>query len=160
MKKSYLSSEASEHEMKLVQMGAKVELVNSKMCYVRFVIEGLEIEYVYNINHKNKFFLERVKPYPLALRVTDTENELIAVIEIDLAQFKNAVKSHNINSFINIGTELNKSIKKFEDLFLYYNLPKEECDVLQSKIDDLLEYIYKAKEHSERIFFEKEPENL
>lgn len=158
--KSYLLSEASAHEMKLVQMGAKVELVNSKMCYVRFVIEGLEIEYVYNINRKNKFFLERVKPYPLALRVTDTENELISVIEIDLAQFKNAVKSHNINYFISIGTELNKSIKKFEDLFLYYNIPREECEVFQSKIDDLLEHIYKTKEHSERIFFEKEPENL
>ncbi len=158
--KSYVISEASEHEMKLVQMGAKVELVNSKMCYVRFNLEGIEIEYVYNINNKNKFFLERVKPYPLALKVTNTEQELISVIEIDLAQFKNAVKSHNINYFLNIGNELTKTIKKFEDLFLYYNIPREECEAFQEQVDALLDHIYKTKEQAERVFFEKEPDNL
>lgn len=158
--KSYVISEASEHEMKLVQMGAKVELVNSKMCYVRFNLEGIDIEYVYNINNKNKFFLERVKPYPLALKVTNTEQELISVIEIDLAQFQNAVKSHNINYFLNIGNELTKTIKKFEDLFLYYNIPREECEAFQAQVDALLDHIYETKDRAERVFFEKEPDNL
>jgi hypothetical protein len=158
--KSYLISAASEHEMKLVQMGAKVEIVNSKMCYIRFNLEGIEIEYVYNINHQNKFFIERVKPYPLALTVTSTEQELISIIEVDLAQFKNAVKSHNINYFLNIGSELTKTIKKFEDLFLYYNIPRDECEVFQNQIDDLLNHIYKTREQAERVYFEKEPDNL
>lgn len=158
--KSYVLSEASEHEMKLVQMGAKVELINSKMCYVHFNLEGIEVEYVYNINNKNKFFLERVKPYPLALKVTDTEQELISVIEIDLAQFKNVVKSHNLSYFVNIGIELNKTIQKFEDLFLYYNIPREECEAFQEKVNDLLDHIYKTKDQSERVFFEKEPDHL
>lgn len=158
--KSYVLSEASEHEMRLVQMGAKVVQVNSKMCFVTFNISGIEIEYVYNINNKNKYFIERVKPYPLALKVTDTEKELISIIEIDLAQFSRAAKSHNFNYFLEIGTAMNTTIKKFEDLFLYYNIPTEECLSIQSKINDILDHIHKTKEVSERVFFEKEPDNL
>lgn len=158
--KPYVLSQASEHEMRLVQMGAKVEQVNSKMCFVTFEIGDITIEYVYNINKKSQYFIERVKPYPLALKVTETENELISVIEVDLAQFKKASESHNINYFINIGNAMNTTIKKFEDLFLYYNIPTEECFAIQEKVNELLDQIHKTKEVSPRVFFEKEPDNL
>ncbi len=158
--KTYMQSEATEHEMKLVQMGAKVEQVHSRMCYIRFLVEGVEVEYVYNINKKKKYFLQRKKPYPLALKVTNTEKELVSVIEVDLEQFKNAARSHNINYFLNIGTDLIKTIQKFEDLYLYYNVPKEDCQRFAEQVKALKDEIYVMRDKSERVYFEKEPENL
>jgi len=141
-------------------MGGKVEQINSKMCYVQFKVGCTEVEYVYNINSKNKYFLERIKPYPLPLRVFDNEDDVIDLIKIDIRQFENACKSKNIESFIKINNELNKTIKKFEDLFLYYNVPKIESIIIMSKIKEIQDEILKTQNSSERVFFEKEPENL
>jgi hypothetical protein len=157
---NYLNVEASQHEMKLIQMGAKVEQINSKMCYVKFMIDGIPVEYVYNLNKKNKYFLERIKPYPLPVRSYENVEDLVNVIEVDIKQFRNAVKSKNIESFVNINKGLIDIIKKFEDLFLYYNVPVSEVGLITSKINEIQEEIAKTKSTAERVFFEKEPENL
>ncbi|MDF2840894.1 MAG: hypothetical protein K0Q99_1666 [Clostridia bacterium] len=157
---NYLNVEASQHEMRLIQMGAKVEQINSKMCYIKFVIEGIPVEYVYNLNKKNKYFLERTKPYPLAVKAYENVADLVEVINVDIKQFKNVVKSKNIESFLAINKELISTIKKFEDLFLYYNVPTEEVELLKNKIGEIQQEIAKTKETAERVFFDKEPENL
>lgn len=158
--KSYILSEASEHEMKLVQMGAKVSQINSRMCFVHFIVNGVEVEYVYNINAKDQYFLERIKPYPLALKTLDTEDDVVKLIALDLEQFRNAVTSRNINCFIKVGNDLNLALKKFEDLFLYYNISRDECDLILQKVDQVIEEVYHAKETSKRVFFDKEPDHL
>ena len=56
--------------------------------------------------------------------------------------------------------QLHTALLNVKYLFLYYNIPREECEIFQSKVDDLLNHIYKSKETSERVYFEKEPENL
>ncbi|OGO76847.1 MAG: hypothetical protein A2Y23_08115 [Clostridiales bacterium GWB2_37_7] len=157
---NYLNVEASQHEMRLIQMGAKVEQINSKMCYIKFVIDGVPVEYVYNLNKKNKYFLERIKPYPLAVKTYENVADLVEVINIDIKQFKNVVKSKNIESFLTINKELISTIKKFEDLFLYYNIPLEEVELLRNKISEIQQEIVKTKETAERVFFDKDPENL
>lgn len=158
--RSYISSEASQHDMKLVQMGAKVELINSKTCYVKFTIGDITVEYVYNINAKGKYFLERIKPYPLPIKVFEKEADVIKIIDIDIRQFKNAAKSKNIDTFIKINNELNKTIKKFEDLFLYYNVPTIENEIIMNKIQEIQDEIVKTQKNSERVFFDKDPDNL
>ncbi|ERJ12046.1 hypothetical protein [Haloplasma contractile] len=158
--RKYMKSEASQHEMKLVQMGGTCKQINSTMCYVQFEIEGIEIGYVYNINKYNKYFLERVKPYPLPIREFECEADVIKTIEIDIIQFKNAAKSRNINEFIEINQSLNFIIKEFEDLFLYYNVPKFETDIIHRKIDEIQAEIEKTQRESERVFFKKDPDNL
>lgn len=158
--RKYMNSEASQHEMKLIQMGAKVKFVNSKMCYVKFCIDDIEVAYVYNINKHNKYFLERVKPYPIPAKEFDYEEDVINVITTDIKQFKNANNSHNIHEFIKINKELNHTIKEFEDLFLYYNVPSEEIDIILTKIREIHQEIIKTQQQSERVFFEKDPETL
>jgi hypothetical protein len=157
---SYLNVEASEHEMRLVQMGAKVEQVNSKMCYIKFMVENVPVEYVYNLNKKNRYFLERIKPYPLPVRSFDAESDIVDLIEVDIKQFKSAVKSKNIDCFVGISKELNNTIKKFEDLFLYYNVPTMKAEAIMKKIQEIQDEITKTKDTSERVFFEKDPGNL
>lgn len=156
----YLNVEASQHEMRLIQMGAKVELINSKMCYIKFLIEGIPVEYVYNLNKKNKYFLERIKPYPLAIRSYEKVEDIVNVIEVDVKQFKNVVKSKNVQSFVNITNEFIGIIKRFEDLILYYNVPAEKVGIIMGKINEINQEISETKETANRVFFEKEPENL
>lgn len=158
--RGYNISEASEHEMKLAQMGGKVGQIHSKMCFVNFDIGGLVVEYVYNINAKDQFFLERIKPYPLALKILDTEDDVVKLIAIDLEQFAHAMKSKNITDFIKVGSDLNVALKKFEDLFLYYNISRDECHLILEKVEEVIHEVYHAKEISKRIYFEKEPDNL
>lgn len=158
--RKYINSEASQHEMKLMQMGAEVEQINGKMCYVKFKVGKIDVEYVYNINAKNKYFLERIKPYPLPIKEFENEDDVIEIIKIDIKQFENASKSRNMECFIQISKELNKTIKEFEDLFLYYNVPKLESVIIMKKIKEIQEEIINTQNKSERVFFEKDPDNL
>ena len=89
---------------------------------MRFHIGEFKLSYVYNINRSNRYFLERLKPYPLPLKEYENEDDVIEMIRLDLEHFQNAAKSKNITSFIKINQELNRTAKAFEDLFLYYNV--------------------------------------
>ena len=84
MKKYIISTEAAQHAMKLTQMGANVKQVSGKLCYVSFDLGYMTLEYVYNINAKGKYFLERIKPYPLPIKAYDNEDDVIDIIEIDV----------------------------------------------------------------------------
>lgn len=158
--KRYIGAEASEHEMKFIQMGAKVEQINSKMCYIRFELGSLNVEYAYNINKKGKYFLERIKPYPLPINVFEKEEDIVEVIAVDIRQFKNAINSKNIDKFIDINNELHTMIKAFEDLFLYYNVPSFKAGAIMEKIKGIEEEIHETQRQSERVFFEKDPRYL
>jgi hypothetical protein len=158
--KRYIGAEASEQEMKLVQMGAMVEQVNSKMCYVRFKLDNMDVDYVYNINKKGRYFLERISPYPLPIREYENESDIVKVIDIDIRQFKNAINSKNFDIFASINKELHMTIKAFEDLFLYYNVPAMKAETIMEKIKGIQEEINETQRHSERVFFDKDPEYL
>lgn len=160
MRNKYLSAEIMQQSMKLKQMGAEVTVINSKLCYISFDLSGFKVSYVYNVNKKGRYFLERIKPYPLPLREFENENDVIDIINIDLDQFKNAIKSHNIDKFIAIARKLDNVFHKFEDLFLYYNLPEAEIKRLYDEILQFESDIERIKDTAERICFEKEPEFL
>jgi len=158
--KNYVIGQASEHDMKLVQMGGKVTFITSEMCYVKFHVAGIEIEYVYNINSKDKYYLERIKPYPLGLNMFDNEDDVLKIIEIDLEQFEAAAKDNNIQCFIEVGQELNTVMKKFEDMYLYYEVPSEKCDKIYQLSKAIEAEIYDCVNNSKRVYFKKEPSFL
>ncbi|BEP28700.1 hypothetical protein [Helicovermis profundi] len=158
--RTLINAEIMEQGIKLRQLGAKVTVISGKLCYVKFEIGGYKIQYVYNVNSKGNYFLERTKPYPLPLREFEKEEDVIDIIEIDIEQFKFALKSQNINDFINIGKELNFTIRKFEDLFLYYNVSSDKVQSIKNKLHEINKEINNTKEISKRIYFRKEPENI
>jgi len=155
-----INAEVLEHSMKLQQMGGKVNVVNSKLCYVSFDISGFTLEYVYNINKKGNYFLERIKPYPLPLREFASEQDVVDIIAIDLEQFKNAIRSHHSGEFVDSGRCMVDVLKKFEDLFLYYNISSDNMNLLSDKMHELDKIISQVKSDSKRLFFKKEPDNL
>ena len=157
----YVDSETNQHVMKLVQMGANVTVVSSQMVYVSFdITEDVKVSYVYNINKKNKYFLERIRPYPLPVRVFDSAEDICNIIKIDIEQFKNAANSHNIYEFIQKSRNFHNIILMFEDLFLYYNVNPDIFKKLQDDIDDIYTTISDALKSSERVYFGKDPDNL
>ena len=157
----YVESEANQHVMKLIQMGADVKIVPGKMVYVTFDIEqNIQLAYVYNLNRKNKFFLERIKPYPMPVREFNTPDAICEIIKIDVEQFRNAIKSHQIRKFIDINLEFHKLLLTFEDLFLYYNIKTETFAEIKGHLDAIHKTIHSAKESDDRVYFKKEPDNL
>ncbi len=160
MRNKYINAEIMQQSMKLKQMGADVTVINSKLCYISFDVSGFKVSYVYNVNKKNRYFLERIKPYPLPLREFESEDDVIEIINIDLDQFKNAIKSHNIDQFIALARKLDLVFHKFEDLFLYYNLPEDETKRLFNEILTFEKDMDTIKENVERICYDKEPEFL
>lgn len=157
---NYISAEAMEQEMKLVQMGAKVTQINGKLCFVQFKIGGVDVEYVYNLNGKGQFFLERIKPYPLPLRPFDDESKVVEIIDIDLEQFRQAACSTHMPQFIQLGKQFHETAKRFEDLFLYYNVPDKAIMALQDVLIQANEIIDQCKTDSDRLYFRKDPDNL
>ncbi|MBI9009900.1 MAG: hypothetical protein JEZ05_07700 [Tenericutes bacterium] len=157
----YINSEASQHVMKLLLLGANVQLVSGKMVYVKFTLENdIQVAYVYHINKKNKYFLERIKPYPLPIREFDTADEVIDIIQLDFHQYENAAKSRKIREFINLNKEMHSVMKSFEDLFLYYNIPEASLNSIKENVLKAKETILEASKSANRVFFEKDPENL
>lgn len=147
-------------EMMLRQMGAEVILYHGLQCFVRFRIEGLEISYAYNINRKDKYFLQRLKPYPMPAGVFENVNDVVDAIKIDIDQFKNALKSKNFEKFISINKDMLKGVRVFEDFFLYYNVSSEVLDEIAEDIKKVNEKLRKSIENSERVYFESEPKGL
>lgn len=74
--------EACKHLIELTQLGADVKQINSKMCYVKFTPGEIKLSYVYNINKKGNYFLERIMPYPVPIREFDDESDVIRIIKI------------------------------------------------------------------------------
>ncbi|QVK18753.1 hypothetical protein KHQ81_03300 [Mycoplasmatota bacterium] len=154
---NYINLEASKHQMKLVMMGADVKQIYSKLCYVRFDLDRCRVSYVYNINKSNRYFLERIKPYPLPYRDFNNEEDIINEINFDIKQFQNAELSQNIYKFIQINKNIHNLMKEFEDLFLYYNVPKEKFAYLLDELSQISDMIKKVQNNSDKIFFESEP---
>lgn len=155
-----VKAELALQTMKLRQMGAKVTVINSMMCYVKFDVDGLIVTYVYNVNKDERYFLERIKPYPVPLRESDSEEDVIDIIEVDLEQFKNVKNKSYIDKFVQINQRFSKTMQRFEDLCLYYDVNEESINKIFSEIDCIDAEIKFAKENSKRIYYKKDPEFL
>lgn len=157
----YIISEVTQHLMKLIQLGANVQVVSGKMVYVKFHIkDDVYVEYIYHINKKNKYFLERIKPYPLTLKEFDSQDDIIDIIKIDYQQFLNASNSKHLNEFVDIGRQIHAVMKEYEDLFLYYDVKQDAIDSIQDELTKLKNKIESEAKQSERLYFEKNPDNL
>lgn len=154
MRKIIDSAEVSELTIKLQQLGAKVNVIRSTLCYVDFDLEELELQYVYNVNHKGNYFLERIKPYPLALEEVGSEKDVIKLISKDMEKFKNVLKSSHSQEYIAMANQISKTFSTFEDTFLNYNIPAEKIQKIYKKILALEFEIDVIRDISKQIFDE------
>ncbi len=154
--KKILDAELSVNTMKLEQKGGEVKIIKSKTCYVKFMVDGLKLSYVYNINKDGKFFLERISPYPMPVREFKMEGTVVDLILFDVEQFKNASKSRNMQEFIDVSMQINKTVRSFEHLFLYYNVENEHLKEMHKKLNEIGELITETRESSDRIYYDED----
>lgn len=160
---TFMSSRMVRHELnkeELKKLGAKFIDIQGVMFYVKFRINNYKISYLYHLNSDNTYFLERIKPYTMAVGNYSTEEEIVDLIKVDIEQFSNAMKSKHFKNFLDIDMNISKLVRIFEDLYLYYNLGDEDIDKINDELDKLLEIFLQIKFKSERVYLKKDPEVL
>ncbi|MFZ5969028.1 MAG: hypothetical protein ACOYVK_17875 [Bacillota bacterium] len=160
MSKKFMNVERNIHEIKLRQMGAEVQVIRGIMHYVRFNLDGTIVEYVYHINNKDNYFLQRRSPYPLNVGIYESHDDVINIIQHDIAQMLNAKKSKKFDKFIEINRTLCNIERNFEDLYLYYNIPGVQAGKIEEKIAELKTLILETQKISERVYFDKDPDSI
>ncbi|MBS4537969.1 hypothetical protein GOQ27_05820 [Clostridium sp. D2Q-11] len=160
---AYMTIRQIRHQMclnRLRDMGCEVISIQGVMFFVKYKLNDFKISYMYHINSDNTYFLERIKPYVVTAGDLKTEDDVVNLIKVDIEQFLNARKSKNFQSFIEVDTELSKTVRTFEDLFLYYNLSKEDTELVKDEIDKIKKLLKEVKGRSQRVFYDKDPENI
>lgn len=158
-----MSSRLIRHQIcieELKDLGAKVISVQGVMFYVKFKIKDIKLSYMYHIKTDNTYYLERIKPYFMTIGDYESEEDIIDIIKIDLEQFTNAMNSKNFNDFIDIDRRITKLVRYFEDLYLYYNVPKDDLTIIKDEVDTILDTILEIKDRSKRVYHKKDPESF
>lgn len=147
------SAQGDAIETLLRQMGAyDIVKVRGLLYFMKFKLnDKFEISYSYNINAKKQYFLQRIKPYPIPQGVFSDEYEVVSFITKDLKKFNNAMNSSNFNLFLDVTKKVNSVTSKMEDLFLNYNVDKNEFLRLNKELDDIVNEINFSKDKSKRL---------
>ena len=77
--------------------------------------------------------------------------EIAEFIEKDLSRFRNAEHSSNFDKFIEISKKGAEFAEALENLFLNYNVDKDEMERMDEKLDKLLEHLEQAREKAAPI---------
>ncbi|MCR8744941.1 hypothetical protein [Romboutsia lituseburensis] len=147
------SAQGDAIETLLRQMGAyDIVKVRGLLYFMKFKLnDKFEISYSYNINAKKQYFLQRIKPYPIPQGVFSDEYEVVSFITKDLKKFNNAMNSSNFNLFLDVTKKVNSITSKMEDLFLNYNVDKNEFLRLNKELDDIVNEIKFSKDKTKRL---------
>lgn len=127
-------------EVSLRQLGATaIKEINSVMYLAEFKLtEKLTVSYVYNITHNDKFYLQRVEPYPIPRMKFAGEQEIVRYITRDVQKFRNAANSSNFNTFLCVTEKVSTITDCIEELFLNYNVPGEDLTMFHKQLDALI----------------------
>lgn len=140
-------------ETLLRQLGAfHVKKVRGILYFIKFKLDdNVEISYTYNINAKNQYFLQRIKPYPLPQGAFENEYEIVTFIKKDLLKFNSAKNSSNYSLFKEVTNMANSITTNMECLFLNNKVNDHDFLALQKELNDVLDKIEKLKENSPKL---------
>jgi len=139
-------------EVILRQLGAtKIRKIRSYLYFIEFQLsEEWKVTYSYNINTKDEYFLQRIKPYPIPQGFSD-EYEVVSFITKDLKKFVNAKNSSNFPTFVEVTRKVNSINDEMEKLFLNYNVETDDLENLNSKLDNISKNIEDARNNSKQL---------
>jgi len=132
-----LTANLEEVDMQLTQMGAKVTSLHGLVSFIHFDLNQTELFYVYNINAKNQYFLQMVKPFSTGAGIFCKPQDIVQYIKNDLKQFQNASNSNVFAEFTSVNQALYSTIRDIKDVFMTYNVPREKMLQIKGKIDEV-----------------------
>ena len=140
-------------EILLRQIGAsEIKKVRGILYFIKFNLgNDIEVSYTYNINAKNKYFLQRIKPYPIPQGIFINEHKIVEFIEKDLIKFHNAINSRNFNLFLNATNKINLAASNLENLFLNYNVNYDDFINLDKELNHILQEIENSKINAKEL---------
>lgn len=140
-------------EILLRQIGAsEIKKVRGILYFIKFNLgNDIEVSYTYNINAKNKYFLQRIKPYPIPQGIFINEHKIVEFIEKDLIKFHNAINSRNFNLFLNATNKINLAASNLENLFLNYNVNSDDFINLDKELNHILQEIENSKINAKEL---------
>lgn len=123
--------------MELHQMGAKVKTLNGIVCFITFMIDDTKIQYLYNINKDNEYFLQRISPYQLSVGAFKTEGEIVRFIKADIKKFE-STSSHNcFQRFIDLNISFQKALDDMETLFIDSDMSEQNFTVMEDAVKNM-----------------------
>ncbi len=144
----------------LEELGAKIVDFKGIMTLATFKLDSVTIAYMYWHKKNGDYFVERILPYYMPVGDFKSEETIIESMAKDIDQFKNAANSKNFNKFVQIDSKIMQLVRLFEDLYLYYNIDKENIEKIDTAIKNVYEMIFDIQKKSERVIFDKDPEVL
>lgn len=140
-------------EILLRQIGAsEIKKVRGILYFIKFNLgKDIEVSYTYNINAKNKYFLQRIKPYPIPQGIFINEQKIVEFIKKDLIKFNNSMNSRNFNLFLNATNKINLAASNLENLFLNYNVNSDDFIKLDKELNDILQEIEISKLNAKEL---------
>ncbi len=140
-------------DMMLNQLGAKeIRNFSSTMHIASFDLgDGLEVAYVFNITHGDKYFLQRMKPYAMVHGKYASYSEIIEFITNDVKKFRKAKEVNDIGIFLDLAAEMDRIRERTEHIFLNHDVSIDDFKVIMKGFDDALEKVERANKKSELI---------
>ena len=130
-------------DLKLGQMGAtQITKLRSHMYIVDFTLDnGMKISYVFNITKHDKYYIQRIAPYPISHGDFASADEVIEFVRRDITKFRNAMQSHNFPKFLETAHAMVRFTHAVELMFLERNIPEEDMDAVRRSIENSLDQV-------------------
>lgn len=138
----------------LRQMGASSikEIRNGILYIAKFELSNdLCVTYVFNVTKRDKYFLQRVAPYPISHGDFDGAQEVVDFIRKDIRKFENAKKSHNFPKFLDTANEMVLLSHAVELLFLERNVSAEDLDSLRQCLEAGIDKVREIRERAPKV---------
>lgn len=143
-------------DMMLSQLGAKeIRNFSSTMHIANFDLgDGLEVSYVFNITHGDKYFLQRMKPYAMVNGKYASYKEIIEFITDDISKFRKAKEVNDAKIYLKLTEEMEQVKLRIEHIFLNHDVSVEDFRVILDGFNLLLEKVEIANRKSDIIEME------
>ena len=92
-----------------------------------------------------------MRPYAMVHGKFATDQEIVSFISRDISKFRNAKKSRNFKTFIQVSEQSIHLAEAMEELFLNYNVDGENLNVIEKHVAEIAGTIGRLTKTSEQI---------
>ena len=104
-------------------------------------VHDLTVTYVFDVTKHDKYYIQRIAPYPISHGDFASADEVIEFVRRDITKFRNAMQSHNFPKFLETAHAMVRFTHAVELMFLERNIPEEDMDAVRRSIENSLDQV-------------------